>query len=102
MLSEIVLLAMLTSLVDDWRFFDDRGALNGVRKVGSNANEKKLSGCPFALNTRITCRAAFSDGVDWSAILIYLWEAPGWLMSELGRASRASPVHTRGAQLYER
>jgi hypothetical protein len=51
MLSEIVLLAMLTSLVDDWRFFDDRGALNGVRKVGSNAN-KKLSGRPFALNTK--------------------------------------------------
>jgi len=26
----------------------------------------------------------FSDVVDWSAILIDLWEAPGWLMSELG------------------
>ena len=38
---------------------------------------------PFALNTSLTCRAAFSDGVDWSAILIDLWEAPGWLMSEL-------------------
>ena len=77
-------------------------ALNGVRKVGSNANEEKVSGRPFALNTRMTCRAAFLDGVDWSVILIYLWTAPGWLMSELGRVSRASPVHTRGAQLYER
>jgi hypothetical protein len=32
--------------------------------------------------TSITCRAAFSDVVDWSAILIDLWEAPGSLMSE--------------------
>jgi hypothetical protein len=46
---------------------------------------KKISGRPFALDTSITCRAAFSDGVDWSAILIALWEAPGWLMSELGQ-----------------
>ena len=29
----------------------------------------------------ITCRATFSDVIDWSAILIDLWEAPGWLMS---------------------
>ena len=50
---------------------------------------------PFALNTSLTCRAAFSDGVDWSAILIDLWEAPGWLMSELGRY-----LHNGGHQTF--
>jgi hypothetical protein len=50
--------------------------------MGSNANEKKYQVDP-SRNTSMTCRAAFSGGVDWSAILLDLWEAPGWLMSKL-------------------
>ena len=34
--------------------------------------------------TSTTCRTAFSDVVDWSAMLIDLCETPGWLMSEVG------------------
>jgi len=45
---------------------------------------KNIRSAPSQSNTSITCRAVFSDGVDRSAILIDLWEAPGWLMSELG------------------
>jgi hypothetical protein len=44
--------------------------------MGSNANEKKYH--------KHNMPRGFSDAVDWSAILIDLWEAPGWLMSELG------------------
>jgi len=48
--------------------------------MGSNANEKNI--------TSITYRAAFSDAVDWSALLIDFWEAPGWLISEVGQSRR--------------
>jgi hypothetical protein len=52
--------------------------------VRSVMSSRRVIDRPFALNTSITCRAAFPNVVDWSAILIDLWEAPGWLMSELG------------------
>jgi hypothetical protein len=50
-------------------------------------NSRYLIDRPFALNTSITCRAAFSESlrvVDWSAILIDLWKALGYT----GGASR--------------
>src|SRR5229473_6632006 len=50
--------------------------------------------------TSITCRAAFSDGVDWSAILIDLWEAPGWLMSELGPGCVKTCASRECAELF--
>ena len=36
------------------------------------------------MSTSTTCRTAFPDVVDWSAMLIDLCETPGWLMSEVG------------------
>ncbi len=51
-----------------------------VRKVGSNANEKNVR-LPLRTQHQHHKPGAFLDGVDWSAILIDLWEAPGWLKS---------------------
>jgi hypothetical protein len=67
--------------------------------MGSNANEKKYQVDP-SHNTSITCRAAFSDAVDWSAILLDLWKTPGWLMSELdhSRHSENTPMNSRYAR----
>ena len=48
--------------------------------MGSNANEKKYR--------KHNMPRGFSDVVDWSALLIDLWEAPVWLMSEVGQSRR--------------
>jgi hypothetical protein len=52
--------------------------------MGSNANEKK--------HRKHNMPRDFPDVVDWSAIPIDLWEAPGWLMSELGHSRRFCDV----------
>jgi hypothetical protein len=56
--------------------------------MGSNANEKKYHKHNMPRDL---------DVVDWSAILIDLWEALGWLMSELGRSRRFCDVRDMSA-----
>jgi hypothetical protein len=63
-------------------------------------NSRYLIDRPFALNTSITCRAAFSESlrvVDWSAILIDLWKALGYT----GGASRMKIVVIGGSGFIE-
>jgi hypothetical protein len=60
--------------------------------MGSNANEKNIQS-PLRTQHQHNMPRSFLRRVDWSAILIDLWEAPGWLMSVPGQTGKLQTEH---------